>query len=88
MDIIGYWLKLMHFVLQSCRNNTRGWNCEQCEVGFFGDATDGSEWDCQICACPLPTISNNFAASCTPIEDGFEVTCECLEGYKGVNCEM
>ncbi|XP_014673412.1 PREDICTED: laminin subunit alpha-like [Priapulus caudatus] len=71
-----------------CRNNTVGANCDRCELGYYGDATQGSEWDCQICACPLPTVANNFAASCTPLEDGFEVTCVCLEGYKGVNCEM
>lgn len=45
-------------ICQDCRHNTTGDHCEYCEAGYHGDATQGKPYDCLICACPLPMISN------------------------------
>lgn len=62
-----------------------GWNCEVCEPGFYGNATEGSAGDCSICECPLGTTSNSFATSCAlnPLSD---LLCKCQEGYSGLTC--
>ncbi|KAK3506985.1 hypothetical protein QTP70_034266 [Hemibagrus guttatus] len=50
-DITGHCLE--------CKHHTTGLNCDVCTPGYYGDATRGTPDDCQPCACPLQTPSNN-----------------------------
>ncbi|GFT48977.1 laminin subunit alpha [Nephila pilipes] len=70
-----------------CQHNTIGDHCEQCEAGYHGDSTQGTPYDCLICACPLPIASNNFAESCEVSPSGQEISCVCKPGYYGARCE-
>ncbi|KAL0280200.1 UNVERIFIED_CONTAM: hypothetical protein PYX00_001570 [Menopon gallinae] len=71
----------------NCKHNTYGDYCESCSVGYHGNATNGSPFDCLICACPLPVPSNNFATSCEVSDDGERISCNCMPGYWGARCE-
>ncbi|XP_076046327.1 laminin subunit alpha isoform X4 [Oratosquilla oratoria] len=73
---------------RNCRHNTEGDHCETCAAGYHGDATQATPYDCLICACPLPSITNNFADSCDVTYDGISITCNCREGYIGSRCEL
>ncbi|XP_012943161.1 laminin subunit alpha isoform X2 [Aplysia californica] len=68
----------------NCQDNTTGTNCEQCMTGYYGDPATGG---CQICSCPLPVPSNNFATTCQVSADGYTTTCSCLPGYTGAQCQ-
>ena len=70
-----------------CKDNTVGDHCEKCDVGYQGDATQGTPSDCLICACPLPIASNNFALTCDFSPEGTEIACKCKPGYTGPLCE-
>lgn len=70
-----------------CQDNTIGDHCERCDVGYQGDATQGTPSDCLICACPLPIPSNNFALTCDFSPSGSEIACKCRPGYTGPLCE-
>ncbi|XP_046433556.1 laminin subunit alpha [Neodiprion fabricii] len=70
-----------------CKHSTTGDHCELCEIGYYGNATVGTPGDCNICACPLPIASNNFANSCQVNEEGDKISCDCLEGYYGARCQ-
>ena len=75
-------------VCLACEHGTEGEHCESCVSGHYGDATQGSTYDCQPCPCPHPTADNNFASSCTvnPV-DGQPLSCNCTLGYAGYRCE-
>lgn len=47
-------------VHQGCMHNTSGPHCEQCLPGFYGNATEGTADDCQLCPCPLTNPSNRL----------------------------
>merc|ERR1712106_227086 len=70
-----------------CRHNTRGKFCEECDVGFYGDATLPYEDACQ--ACPCPRAENNFAESCDGLfaDDPAEQRCICQANYAGDRCQ-
>ncbi|KAK0150257.1 Laminin subunit alpha-1 [Merluccius polli] len=69
-----------------CTHNTSGPHCDGCLPGFYGDATEGTADDCQLCACPL-LPPNSFSPTCV-LEDSGSVSCDqCEEGYTGDRCE-
>ncbi|XP_013397032.1 laminin subunit alpha-2 isoform X2 [Lingula anatina] len=75
----------------SCRDNTVGPHCENCEFGYYGNATRGTPNDCRPCACPLAISTNNFASNCMAAPPGSqeEYFCvSCPDGYIGNHCEM
>ena len=75
-----------------CQHNTDGDHCQVCANGYFGDAQQGTEDDCQQCPCP-----NGSSCTVIPIQgagnpvgavDGLPVICtDCPEGAQGVRCE-
>lgn len=71
----------------NCTHNTHGDFCEFCDGGYYGDATKGTQFDCMICPCPRPDVSNNFATSCEVSPDGTSVACNCKEGYVPPRCD-
>ncbi|XP_070560391.1 basement membrane-specific heparan sulfate proteoglycan core protein-like isoform X2 [Ptychodera flava] len=72
-------------VCMDCRDNTAGDSCESCEDGYYLDRRSG---ECEQCACPLTTPSNNFSPTCfQDLND--EVECNaCPPGYGGRKCEQ
>uniref|UniRef100_A0A671SZR7 Basement membrane-specific heparan sulfate proteoglycan core protein n=1 Tax=Sinocyclocheilus anshuiensis TaxID=1608454 RepID=A0A671SZR7_9TELE len=70
-----------------CRDHTVGPYCDQCAPGYYGDATRGTADDCQPCACPLLSPSNNFSPTCH-VDARDEVICDrCPPGYTGTRCD-
>ncbi|XP_075059154.1 laminin subunit alpha-2 isoform X2 [Mixophyes fleayi] len=73
-------------VCQACKHNTAGDHCEKCAPGFYG-IVRGSPNDCQPCACPLQTASNNFSPTCI-MQGTNDYRCTaCPLGYEGQYCE-
>ncbi|XP_072174592.1 basement membrane-specific heparan sulfate proteoglycan core protein-like [Diadema setosum] len=74
-------------VCANCAHNTIGQYCDQCAVGFYGDATSGTPNDCRQCACPLSTPSNQFSPTCILDSDRSMTCTACATGYTGRRCE-
>ncbi|GBP05936.1 Basement membrane-specific heparan sulfate proteoglycan core protein [Eumeta japonica] len=55
-----------------------------CPAGTYGAPARGIP--CQPCPCPLTNKENQFARTCNMEPDG-SVTCDCMPGYEGRNCE-
>ncbi|XP_044280734.1 laminin subunit alpha-2 isoform X5 [Varanus komodoensis] len=70
-----------------CKHNTGGLYCDRCLPGFYGDATKGKPSDCQLCACPLSTPSNNFSPTCHLDQSHGFICDQCQPGYAGLRCE-
>ncbi|KAF6114498.1 hypothetical protein HJG60_010489 [Phyllostomus discolor] len=71
----------------NCKDHTGGPYCNKCLPGFYGDPTKGTSEDCQPCACPLSTPSNNFSPTCH-LDRSLGLICdECPVGYTGPRCE-
>uniref|UniRef100_A0A3P9DUJ5 Laminin, alpha 1 n=1 Tax=Maylandia zebra TaxID=106582 RepID=A0A3P9DUJ5_9CICH len=62
-------------VCVGCTHNTTGPHCDQCLLGFYGDATEGTTDDCQLCPCPLTKPSNRFSPTCVLDASG-QVLCD------------
>ena len=76
-------------VCDNCVHFTEGDQCDRCIEGYFGDATQGTAYDCNVCPCPREVMSNNFATSCGPrSEEDATFVCDCKSGYTGDKCEM
>lgn len=73
-------------VCQNCQHHTAGDFCERCALGYYG-IVRGLPNDCQPCACPLISPSNNFSPSCV-LEGLDDYRCTaCPRGYAGQYCE-
>ncbi|XP_011807050.1 PREDICTED: laminin subunit alpha-2 [Colobus angolensis palliatus] len=73
-------------ICQNCQHHTAGDFCERCALGYYG-IVKGLPNDCQQCACPLISSSNNFSPSCvTEGLDDYRCT-SCPRGYEGQYCE-
>ena len=61
------WVKLFYFFFhayfQNCQHNTRGFHCEKCLTGFYGNATIGKPLDCKACPCPMTSPPNRFVCT-------------------------
>lgn len=73
--------------MQICEHNTTGPQCNECIIGFYGNAMEGTPNDCKKCACPLDESTNNFSPTCKSNNADYVCT-ECAEGYTGDHCEM
>ncbi|KAM4601168.1 laminin subunit alpha-2 [Polymixia lowei] len=70
-----------------CSHHTVGPHCDTCLPGYYGNATQGSAYDCQPCACPLRLPSNNFSPTCHLGAEG-EMLCDrCQTGHTGPRCD-
>ncbi|XP_059556277.1 laminin subunit alpha-2 isoform X2 [Myotis daubentonii] len=73
-------------ICQNCQHHTTGDFCERCALGYYG-IVKGLPNDCQQCACPLISSSNNFSPSCV-MEGLDDYRCTaCPRGYEGQYCE-
>ncbi|XP_053520768.1 laminin subunit alpha-2 isoform X5 [Artibeus jamaicensis] len=73
-------------ICQNCQHHTAGDFCERCALGYYG-IVKGLPDDCQQCACPLISSSNNFSPSCV-MEGLDDYRCTaCPRGYEGQYCE-
>ena len=64
-----------------CNHNTDGHNCEKCARGYYGNALNGTEYDCK--ACPCPEGSPCHMVPTQPESDENPVCTECPEGRRG-----
>ncbi|XP_072039253.1 laminin subunit alpha-1-like [Amphiura filiformis] len=64
-----------------CLHNTQGFNCDECAVGYYGNATAGTPSDCTRCPCSPP---KTLSTSCALVDGA--VTCECAPGHLDPLC--
>ncbi|XP_075130250.1 laminin subunit beta-4 [Leptodactylus fuscus] len=70
---------------KNCKRFTDGPNCDRCLDNYYGNPIMGQP--CRPCMCPdSPTSNRYFAHSCQQNNVTMEVTCNCLKGYTGKNC--
>ncbi|XP_043920288.1 laminin subunit alpha-2 isoform X4 [Protopterus annectens] len=72
---------------QNCQHNTTGPFCNECLPGYYGDPTQQTPHDCQQCACPFTSPSNNFSPTCHLDHSGELICDQCLPGYAGPRCD-
>uniref|UniRef100_A0A914Z8T6 Laminin EGF-like domain-containing protein n=1 Tax=Panagrolaimus superbus TaxID=310955 RepID=A0A914Z8T6_9BILA len=64
-----------------CQHHTSGDSCETCARGYYGNALNGTETDCQKCDCP-------DGGPCLPLPEGGMACSECPIGHAGIKCEF
>ena len=64
-----------------CNHNTDGHNCEKCARGYYGNALNGTEYDCKQCPCPEGSPCHLVPTQ--PESDENPVCTECPEGRRG-----
>ena len=80
--MIVLWKSFLYFLSMNslgeciCNHNTKGASCELCQDGFYGNALEGTPYDCQPCPCPGGT-------KCFEDNLGEVVCTECPDGYVG-----
>ncbi|XP_050314835.1 laminin subunit beta-1 isoform X2 [Anthonomus grandis grandis] len=73
----------------SCRDNTKGINCDSCVEGFYGDPRIGIDVQCRPCPCPgLIGSNHSYADTCLLDPDTKDVFCNCQQGYAGPRCDI
>ncbi|XP_068129732.1 laminin subunit beta-4 [Hyperolius riggenbachi] len=71
---------------KDCKGFSTGANCEKCIKNYYGNPLLGQP--CRPCMCPgSPTSNQYFAQSCQQDPNTLKVTCNCLDGYTGKNCD-
>ncbi|XP_074124432.1 laminin subunit beta-4 isoform X1 [Sminthopsis crassicaudata] len=70
----------------NCGGFTAGLHCERCIDGYYGNPLSGKP--CLPCQCPdVPSSNQYFAHSCYQNSWNSEVSCNCQEGYTGIQCD-
>ncbi|XP_008828933.1 laminin subunit beta-4 [Nannospalax galili] len=69
----------------NCGGFTTGRNCERCIDGYYGNPSLGQS--CRPCLCPdVPSSNQYFAHFCQQNPWSSDITCNCIQGYAGVQC--
>ena len=55
-----------------CEDHTEGRECERCKKGYYGDATQGTKYDCNPCPCPANIDCYLDETTQEPVEYRFE----------------
>lgn len=68
----------------ACQHNTAGARCEQCAVGFYGNATDRNPFSCQPCPCSGHGTCDTATGACVCDATTEGTHCDtCRDGYYG-----
>ncbi|TEA29632.1 hypothetical protein DBR06_SOUSAS510221 [Sousa chinensis] len=72
-------------VCTHCPPGQRGWRCEICDDGFFGDplGLSGAPQPCQLCQCS-GNVDPNAVGNCDPLSGR---CLRCLHNTTGAHCE-
>jgi len=74
---------------RNCDHNSEGFRCEQCQSGFYGNASNGTPTDCKPCPCPLTESTDRVGSLSTwfMADDGQPKCDACPQGHTGRTCQ-